>query len=192
MIRHSLIGISFRLRIADLPPCGRRERETVGGKLPTVLYVRVSSSYHGKVVLKITAVLLKTVRLFILHKSCDNAENTYMKKYTELIYGGICGFLNGLFGSGGGTVAVPAFEKNNVEPRKAHASSVALIFILSLVTAVVYLINGKLDFGTSLEYIPYGLIGAVLGALLLRKMPDRIIRIVFGILIIASAVRMLI
>lgn len=34
-----------------------------------------------------------------------------MNKYIGLIYGAICGFLNGLFGSGGGTVAVPAFEK---------------------------------------------------------------------------------
>ncbi len=69
MIRHSLIGISLRLRIADLPPCGRRERETIGGKLPTVLYVRVSSSYHGKVVLKITAVLLKSSMAFLVKKS---------------------------------------------------------------------------------------------------------------------------
>lgn len=154
--------------------------------------MRVSSSYHGKVVPIITAVLLKTVRLFILHKPEYNAKTTDMKKYIELIFGGICGFLNGLFGSGGGTVAVPAFEKNGIEPKKAHASSVALIFVLSLVTAVVYLINGKLDFGAAWEYIPYGLIGAILGSLLLGKMPDRIIRIIFGLLIIASAVRMII
>lgn len=114
------------------------------------------------------------------------------KKYTQLFYGAVCGFLNGLFGSGGGTVAVPAFEKNGTEPKKAHASSVALIFVLSIVTAVVYLINGKLDFGAAWEYIPYGLAGAILGSLLLGKMPDRLLRIIFGLLIIASAVRMMI
>ena len=114
-----------------------------------------------------------------------------MKKYIELIFGGICGFLNGLFGSGGGTVAGPAFEKNGIEPKKAHASSVALIFVLSLVTAVVYLINGKLDFAAAWQYIPYGLIGAVLGAVLLKKIPNKLIRKIFGVLIIAGAVRML-
>ncbi len=112
-------------------------------------------------------------------------------KHTHLLYGSICGFLNGLFGSGGGTVAVPAFEKNGTEPKKAHASSVALIFVLSLVTAVIYLMNGKLDFGTALEYIPYGLIGAILGSFLLGKIPDRLIRIIFGLLMIASGVRMI-
>ena len=74
-------------------------------------------------------------------------------KHAHLLYGSICGFLNGLFGSGGGTVAVPAFEKNGTEPKKAHASSVALIFVLSLVTAVIYLMNGKLDFATALSKI---------------------------------------
>ena len=96
-----------------------------------------------------------------------------------------------LYGSGGGTVAVPAFEKNGTEPKKAHASSVALIFVLSLVTAVIYLMNGKLDFGTAWEYIPYGLIGAILGSFLLGKIPDRLIRIIFGLLMIASGVRMI-
>lgn len=202
MIRHSLIGISLRLRIADLPPCGRRERETIGGKLPTVLYVRVSSSYHGKVVLKITAVLLKNRRLFILHNPLFSAKAISMNskrkrksdrtgKHAHLLYGSLCGFLNGLFGSGGGTVAVPVFEKNGTEPKKAHASSVALIFVLSLVTAVIYLMNGKLDFGTAWEYIPYGLIGAILGSFLLGKIPDRLIRIIFGLLMIASGVKMI-
>lgn len=112
-------------------------------------------------------------------------------KHAHLLYGSLCGFLNGLFGSGGGTVAVPAFEKNGTEPKKAHASSVALIFVLSLVTAVIYLMNGKLDFGTAWEYIPYGLIGAILGSFLLGKIPDRLIRIIFGLIMIASGVRML-
>ena len=112
-------------------------------------------------------------------------------KHAHLLYGSICGFLNGLFGSGGGTVAVPVFEKNGTEPKKAHASSVALIFVLSLVTAVIYLMNGKLDFGTAWEYIPYGLIGAILGSFLLGKIPDRLIRIIFDLLMIASGVRMI-
>lgn len=163
-----------------------------GESYPPYFYVRVSSSYHGKVVSKITAVLLKTVRLFNLHKPTINAKTTDMNKYIGLIYGAICGFLNGLFGSGGGTVAVPAFEKNGAEPKKAHASSVALIFVLSLVTAVIYLINGKIDFTAAWEYIPFGLIGAVLGAVLLKKIPDKLIKKMFGILIIAGALRILI
>ena len=69
-------------------------------------------------------------------------------KHAHLLYGSICGFLNGLFGSGGGTVAVPAFEKNGTEPKNAHGSYVAVIFLLSVVNYVIYLINGKVDLGT--------------------------------------------
>ena len=63
---------------------------------------------------------------------------------------------------------------------------------MSIVTAVIYFINGKLDFDGALQYIPYGLIGAVIGALLLKKIPDKLIRKIFGVLIIASAIRMFI
>lgn len=192
--------------VADCRPPAFADEGSVkhsGESYPPYFYVRVSSSYHGKVVLKITAVLRKTVRLFILHKlpfcvktilmnTIQYNKKNNAKKYTQLFYGAVCGFLNGLFGSGGGTVAVPAFEKNGIESKKAHASSVALIFVLSIVTAVVYLINGKLDFGAAWEYIPYGLAGAILGSLLLGKMPDRLLRTIFGLLIIASAVRMMI
>lgn len=51
--------------------------------------------------------------------------------------------------------------------------------------------NGKLDFGTAWKYIPYGLIGAILGSFLLGKIPDSLIRIIFGLLMIASGVRMI-
>ena len=132
------------------------------------------------------------MRLFILHNPTVFSNDRIMKKYLNLFFGAAVGFLNGLFGSGGGTVAVPCLEKSGVEPKKAHAASVALIFVLSIVTAVVYFFNGKLDFNGALQYIPYGLIGAVIGALLLRKIPDKMIRKIFGVLIIASAIRMFI
>ena len=58
--------------------------------------------------------------------------------------GTLCGFLNGFFGSGGGVIAVPIFEKDGCSVQEAHASSVALIFMLSLVTAVFYGFSGGL------------------------------------------------
>ena len=112
-----------------------------------------------------------------------------MKKH---IMGLICGLLNGMFGSGGGVAAVPMLEGTGIEAKKSHATSVALIFVLSLATTFSYLLGDKLDFGLALQYIPYGVIGAVVGSLLLKKMTNSLLRRVFGGIILIAAVRILV
>lgn len=111
-----------------------------------------------------------------------------MKKAIE---GLICGFLNGFFGSGGGVVAVPVLEKEGCEVNEAHATSVAVIFMFSLVTAVSYGISDNLDFGTALKYVPFGIIGALVGALFLKKIKAKWLKKIFGGLIVAASVRMM-
>ncbi|MBE6902306.1 MAG: sulfite exporter TauE/SafE family protein [Ruminococcaceae bacterium] len=102
-----------------------------------------------------------------------------------------CGALNGFFGSGGGVVAVPLFERDGCTAQQAHATSVAFIFVLSLVTTLFYWMNNGIDFAASWDYIPWGAAGAVTGALLLRKISSVWLHRIFGLLIIAAAVRML-
>lgn len=106
------------------------------------------------------------------------------------IWGLLCGTLNGLFGSGGGVVAVPMLEKEQIEAKKAHATSVCIIFILSIATAVFYYYDGKLDFGSALSYIPGGIVGAIVGAFILKKIDNSLLRRIFGIIILVSAVRL--
>lgn len=110
-----------------------------------------------------------------------------MKKFIE---GGVCGLLNGFFGSGGGVVAVPILEKE-CAPNEAHATSVALIFILSLVTAVFYGFSGNLDFAGAWQYIPWGVAGAIAGSIFLKKIKPKILKRLFGAVITVAAVRML-
>lgn len=112
-----------------------------------------------------------------------------MKRF---LLGAICGILNGLFGSGGGVAAVPLLESTGIEARKSHATSVALIFTLSLATTVAYLMGDKLDFGLAMQYIPYGVIGAIAGAMLLKKVPNDLLRRIFGLIILISAVHTLV
>ena len=114
-----------------------------------------------------------------------------MKNKMSFIFGLLCGFLNGLFGSGGGTVAVPCLEKSGLEVKKARASSVLLIFVLSIFTAIIYFLNGNLDLGLAMDYIPYGIVGAVIGSLTLKKISSDILKKIFAIIIIISGVRIL-
>ena len=112
-----------------------------------------------------------------------------MKKH---IMGLICGLLNGMFGSGGGVAAVPMLEGTGIEAKKSHATSVALIFVLSIATTISYLLGDKLDFGMALQYVPYGVIGATAGAVLLNRMPNSLLRRIFGVIILAAAIRILV
>lgn len=106
------------------------------------------------------------------------------------ILGLICGFLNGLFGAGGGVVAVPMLKSEGLEPKKAHATSVCIIFFLSLVSAVFYFIGGRINLSASWIYIPGGVAGAFLGSVFLKKISNSLLRRIFGGIMIIFAVRL--
>lgn len=108
----------------------------------------------------------------------------------SFLRGGVIGLLNGFFGSGGGVVAVPVLEKE-CSPNEAHATSVALIFVLSLMTALFYGFSGGLDFAAAWDYIPWGIAGAVSGAFFLKKIKAEWLKRLFGAVVTAAAVRML-
>jgi hypothetical protein len=113
-----------------------------------------------------------------------------MKTIHKLLIGLCAGLLNGLFGSGGGVIAVPMLEHAKLEQRKCHATSVVLIFFLSLVSTVMYAFKDRLDYSAAFEFIPAGLIGAVVGAVVLKRIKNNLLRRIFGVVILISAVRM--
>ncbi len=103
----------------------------------------------------------------------------------------LCGLLNGLFGSGGGTAAVPLFERMGLSPRASHATSVALIFFLSISAAIGYGLGGNLNFSLVLPLLPGGLLGAAVGSVLLKKIRNDLLRRIFGGLLLLAAGQML-
>jgi hypothetical protein len=55
----------------------------------------------------------------------------------------------------------------------------------------MYALHGKLEFAKALEFVPAGLVGAVVGAVALRKARNDVLKRIFGVIIIISAIRML-
>ena len=108
-----------------------------------------------------------------------------LKKFTPALIGTLCGMLNGLFGAGGGIAAVPLLKASGIPLKKAHATSLAVIL------PVLYLANGTIRFSDAWPYLPGGLLGAILGALLMEKIPDKLLRKAFGAFMIYAAVRLL-
>lgn len=116
-----------------------------------------------------------------------------VKKYGKyLLIGLVTGMANGLFGSGGGTIAVPAMVLVlGVEEHKAHATAIAIILPLTLMSAFFYISHHYVDWTITYKTMLGGVAGGYLGARLLNICPSRILRKVFGVFMIAAAVRML-
>lgn len=117
---------------------------------------------------------------------------SFFKKFSMPLTGILCGAMNGLFGSGGGLVAVPCLEKSGFEVKQAHASAIALTSVFSLISCVGYGFAGNLNISESLKYMPGGLIGAFIGALIMKRIDPSLLKRIFGLVMIYSGVRLLI
>jgi len=110
----------------------------------------------------------------------------------KIIIGTAAGFLNGLFGAGGGALVVPAAQRFlKVETHKAHATAVAVMLPLSIVSLFVYAKSIEPNWVTIITLAVSGSIGGFVGAKLLRKLSAQALRKIFGAFIIAAAVRMI-
>jgi len=119
-------------------------------------------------------------------------HHTYMNKKWILPTGLLVGLANGLFGAGGGTVLVPALEKfKPLETHKAHASALAVILPLSVVSAVVYVWGVDVDWPAVAFVSMGGVVGGVVGAKLLKKISAGWLNMLFGLFLAAGAIRML-
>lgn len=101
------------------------------------------------------------------------------------------GFVNGILGAGGGMLAVPLLKKLGFTQKESHANAIAVILPVTVVSAIMYLIKDFVNLGDSLIYIPTGLIGALLGTYLLKKISPKWLKRIFGILMVYAGVRLL-
>ncbi|MDP4121070.1 MAG: sulfite exporter TauE/SafE family protein [Bacillota bacterium] len=113
-----------------------------------------------------------------------------MKKWVKVVGGSATGLINGLLGAGGGMIVVPIL-KTSIDAKKAHATSVFIILPICVVSATIYLLSGRVTFADALPYLPFGLIGAGIGSLLLSKIKQGILRKLFALLMIWAAIRLL-
>lgn len=103
----------------------------------------------------------------------------------------ITGILNGLFGSGGGTVVVPALNIiMQSEVHKSHATAIAVILPLTVVSTVIYILHGITDWPLTIKVGTGSIIGGYIGASILNKIKPSLLKKIFGLFMIAASVRM--
>lgn len=96
--------------------------------------------------------------------------------------GALVGLANGLFGGGGGMLAVPLLKKLGMEERNAHATAIAVIYPVCIASFFVYAYAGFCDFSVLLPTAFGVFFGGIIGAKLLKNLPERTVKITFSIL----------
>lgn len=101
------------------------------------------------------------------------------------------GFATGVFGGGGGMIVVPILTGlYGLEPVKAHATAIATIFPLCLVSVIFYLTQGGWQWKSGLVVTAGVVVGGIVGALLMKKIPAKWLQPIFYILMIVGGVKM--
>ena len=113
------------------------------------------------------------------------------KKWWGVLGGLGAGVINGLLGAGGGMVAVPLLSAMGVRGKRSHATALMVIVPLSAVSAVLYLVQGRVGFADALPWLPGSLLGAYLGSRLMPKIATGWLKLLFGGLMLWGGVRLL-
>lgn len=123
----------------------------------------------------------------------NNKNFTNKQKLLLFLSGAVIGFLNGFFGGGGGMICVPMLQKAlSLDAKKSHATAIAVIFPLSLISAFIYVINGYIK-SFPLVTIGFGVVlGGIIGAFSLKFLPPKAVRIIFAIIMFVGGIKLII
>jgi uncharacterized membrane protein YfcA len=95
--------------------------------------------------------------------------------------GVVAGTLSGLFGVGGGVIVVPALMAFlHLDQRRASATSLVAIAPAAVVGAITYALQGEVHWLAALTLAVGSVVGAPIGARLLRALPLRVLPWIFA------------
>ena len=111
-----------------------------------------------------------------------------MQSCILVLAGLFIGFVNGLFGAGGGMLAVPLLTiVAGLNMKQAHATAILVILPLCAVSSVVYLSDGMGDKSVFAPTILGVVIGGIIGAFALKKCSNIFLQILFyGVMMLAG------
>ena len=103
----------------------------------------------------------------------------------------LIGLSLGLLGSGGSILTVPVLVYWVGQDEKvAFASSLAIVGLISLVSAIAYAKRGQVDWRNVVWFGVPGMVGAVFGAYTARYVPSWVQMIIFSLLLLVAAALM--
>lgn len=110
----------------------------------------------------------------------------------KTIIGIIAGFISGFFGAGGGLILVPAFSFFFcLSEKESRATSMYAILPMVIVSGIYYHNNNYTDFSIGFKAAIGGIVGAVVGSTLLKKLSGNILKILFAIFLVYMGIKMI-
>lgn len=117
---------------------------------------------------------------------------TDKKNLKSALSGLATGAVNGLFGGGGGMVAVPLLKNLlGYNEKKSHATAILVIAPVCAASAIIYIISGYFRADVVIPAAIGAVAGGFIGAKLLGVLPEFVINIIFTAAMLAAGVRML-
>lgn len=114
------------------------------------------------------------------------------KSWKKIMVGFIAGMISGLFTAGGGLILVPAFlYVLKLGPKQARATSLFCILPMVIITSIFYGRNHFIDWKVGILCAIGGMIGGIVGAKVLNKVPEKYLKIAFTIFLIYAGINML-
>lgn len=103
--------------------------------------------------------------------------------------GVVAGLMSGFIGVGGGFMIVPlSLWLLHLDMKQAAGTSLVAVFILAIPGAITHGMLGGVAYLAGLALAAGSIPGAFLGSILIRRVPDRTLRFVFGIVLIVVGV----
>lgn len=101
------------------------------------------------------------------------------------------GVLGGGLGVGGGIIMVPLLVWVGAGRHRAHATSLAAIVFIAAAGASSFGASGEADLGLGITVGIGGILGSVIGASVMHRVSARALTIIFGLILLVAAIRMI-
>lgn len=90
-------------------------------------------------------------------------------------------------------ICVPLLENVlHLESKYSHATAIVIIFPISFISAIIYLLSGTLE---TIPLVTVGagvVLGGIIGSFILKVLPPKALRVIFALIMLAGGIRLII
>ncbi|MGD2061373.1 MAG: sulfite exporter TauE/SafE family protein [Acidimicrobiia bacterium] len=118
-------------------------------------------------------------------------HRTPAQPWKLVLIGLAAGLVGGGLGVGGGIILVPLLVAVGFDQHRAHATSLAAIVFIAVSGAISFGISGEINIGLGITIGIGGVLGSVIGASVMNRVSARALTIVFALVLLVAAIRMI-